>query len=231
MMRSIKNRDKAARRGREGMEDQAKTPEETPRRYEVGPCYWRASDGREYFFRAPTLADGTNLWFLARDSGSLELNSSYSYLLLAGHFADTCVIAERDAKPVAFVSAFVSPAASDTVFVWQIAVAEEDRGRGLARRLLHQLLARPACRSVRALEATVTPSNTASRALFRSLAKKLRVPMSVGPGYAPELFPDGTHEREELLHIGPLPRSARGRAFAKVDDDERDAQLFETTTS
>lgn len=231
MMRNIKSRDEAARRGAEKTKDKTKGPGKIARRYEVGPCYWRAEDGREYFFRAPTLADGASLWLLARDSRTLELNSAYSYLLLAGHFADTCVVAERGANPVAFVSAFVSPAASDTVFVWQIAVAEEERGRGLAQRLLHQLLARPACRSVRALEATVTPSNAASRALFRSLARNLRVPMSAGSGYAPELFPGGAHEREELLHIGPLPPAARGRALTEAGDVEHDAQLLETTTS
>lgn len=192
-----------------------KSPARTARRYEVGPCYWRSDRGRDYFFRAPAVTDGAEMWRLARDSGVLEVNTAYSYLLMGQHFADTCVVAERDGKPVGFVSAFVSPAAHDTVFVWQVAVAHEDRGQGVAQKLLHHLLARPACRRVRRLEATVTPSNTVSRALFESVARDLDVPFSVFSGFGAELFPGNGHEAEELVRIGPLPRAARGRSVPR----------------
>lgn len=225
-------REKRARHGAEGGIERIETrgsDREAACRYEVGSCYWRADDGREYFFRAPTLVDGASLWDLVRRSSPLELNSAYCYLLLAGHFADTCVIAEHDAKPVGFVSAFVSPA-TKSVFVWQIAVAASERGRGLAQRLLQQLLARPACRNVRFLDATIAPSNEASRSLFRSLARELRVPASVTPGFAPELFPGGAHEREEFVRIGPLPRLLRGRALRKSIDRSNSEHALETVT-
>lgn len=186
------------------------------RRYEVGPCYWRSEGGRDYFFRAPTVTDGAEMWRLARDSGMLEVNTPYSYLLLAQHFADTCVVAERGGEVVGFVSAFVSPSAHDTVFVWQVGVAHEERGQGVAKKLLHHLLARPACRRVRRLEATVTPSNTASRALFESVARDLDVPFTVYPGFGTELFPGNGHEKEELIRIGPLPRAVRGRSVPRA---------------
>lgn len=192
------------------------SPERKARRYEVGPCYWRSERGREYFFRAPTVTDGAEMWRLARESGALEVNTAYAYLLFSQHFADTCVVAERNGKPVAFVSAFVSPAAHDTVFVWQVAVAHEERGQGVGQKLLHHLLARPACRRVRRLEATVTPSNTASRALFESVARDLDVPFSVYSGFGTDLFPGEGHEPEELVRIGPLPRAMRGRSVPRA---------------
>ena len=43
--------------------------------------------------RRPTRADGAAMWRVARDSGELDLNSSYAYLLLAEHFAETCRVA------------------------------------------------------------------------------------------------------------------------------------------
>src|SRR5262245_39455793 len=85
-------------------------------RREVGPCYWRAADGREYFFREPALDEAASLWNLVRGSPPLEVNTPYCYLMLAGHFAGTCVVAERDRQPAGFVSAFVSPADRDIVF-------------------------------------------------------------------------------------------------------------------
>ena len=208
---------------------EAKGPADRRSRYEVGSCYWQSPDGRDYFFRAPAVSDGAALWSLARDSGVLEVNSPYSYLLLSEHFADTCVVAERESAPVGFVSAFVSPAAADTVFVWQVGVAAAERGQGVACKLLLQLLARPKCRRVRRLEATVTPSNAASRALFESVARELGVPFSVYPGYGPELFPGSGHEREELIRIGPLPRALRGRIprRPKSDAKKKHGQLEE----
>lgn len=181
------------------------SPIQPRRRAEVGSCSWKTGEGHEYFFREPTVVDGTKLWKMARESRGLDLSSPSSYLMLAGHFADTCVVAERDRKPAGFVSAFVRPATPDTLFVWQIAVAASERGRGLARRLLHRLLSRPACRGVQTLEAALTRNNHASRALFEALARDLGVPLQVGQELESRLFPDGMDENEELVRIGPLP--------------------------
>ncbi|MGB8275605.1 MAG: diaminobutyrate acetyltransferase [Alphaproteobacteria bacterium] len=187
-------------------------------RAEVGPCFWAGPDERDYFFRAPGVSDGPALWSLAKDSGSLDLNSPYAYLMLGAHFADTCAIAERGAKPVAFVSAFVSPLRPETLFVWQVAVAAEERGQGLAKQLLKHVLARPACRRVRYLEATVTPSNKGSAALFRALARELGVPCRVTPGLSADLFPGGAHEPEDAFLVGPMPRPRHRGVKSAVKD-------------
>ncbi len=156
-------------------------------------------------FRTPEPADGAALWQLAKASGALEVNSPYSYILLSDHFADTCVIAELGGKPAGFVSAFISPARQDTVFVWQIGVAPAARGRGLAKSLLAALLERPGCADVQFLEATVTPSNRASEALFRGFARDLGARCEIDTGYPEEIFPGAGHETERCWRIGPLP--------------------------
>jgi L-2,4-diaminobutyric acid acetyltransferase len=173
------------------------------------PNTWRSEDGRQYTLRAPSLADGKHMWNLAQNNEPLEVNSPYSYTLLARFFTGTCVVAERNAEPVGFVSAFVCPADTTTLFVWQIAVSPAERGRGLGRELLYHLLARPVCDRIRFLEATAAPSNTASYSLFCSVARDLGVPFAVNIGWTPKLFPEGTHERENLICIGPLSRDAR----------------------
>jgi L-2,4-diaminobutyric acid acetyltransferase len=173
------------------------------------PGTWQSANGREYVLRAPLLTDGTHLWTLAQDNAPLEVNSPYSYILLARFFTGTCVVAERNAEPVGFVSAFVCPSDAETLFVWQIAVKATERGQGLGRELLYHLLARPACEHIRFLEATAASSNAASHLLFRSLARDLGVRFAVHAGLAPELFPEGAHERENLICIGPLSHDAR----------------------
>ena len=159
-------------------------------------------------FRRPQASDGATLWRLADAGGTLEVNSPYTYILLSDHFADTCVIAERDGVPTGFVAGYMIPTRNDTVFVWQIGVAPEARGRGLAKALLTALLEQTRKLGVRYLEATVTPSNKASEALFRAFARDHGAACTLDPGYTEDLFPGGAHEPERSFRIGPLPRRA-----------------------
>lgn len=159
-------------------------------------------------FRSPTPEDGADLWRLVRDAGTLELNSPYTYILMASHFADTCLVAEADEAadgddPLGLVIAYRPPTHRDAVFVWQVAVSPAARGRGLGRRLLEELVERLRPAGVRFLEASVTPGNEASRALFRSLAREAGVPCRVEEFMTEDLFPEA-HEAEELFRIGPF---------------------------
>lgn len=158
-------------------------------------------------FRTATRWDACKIWRLVGESGVLDANSRYCYLLLCRDFADTCLVACRDDELLGFVTAYRPPGRPDCVFVWQIGVTETARGQGLASRLLQALVALPACREVRYLEATVTPSNRASRRLFYSFAETLRVPCVLEQGFPAELFGFGDHEEEELFRIGPFADS------------------------
>lgn len=157
--------------------------------------------------RHPEPADGRALWRLVDEAGTLEVNTPYAYVLLATHFADTCLLAEDDgdgrAKVLGAVVAYRPPTHPEAVFVWQVGVAPRARGRGLASRLLIELLERTAPDGVTHLEATVTPGNAPSRALFEGIADRLDVPCRVEPFLGTELFP-GDHEPEDLYRIGPF---------------------------
>jgi len=152
--------------------------------------------------RHPELRDGASLWRLARASGSLDENSPYLYHLWRDQFAATSVIAEVAGEPAGFVCAFRSRERQDVLFVWQVAVDDACRGRGLATRMLTRLLRRNP--GVRFVEATVTPSNGASRRLFTALAGHLGCPLELQPYLAAEEFPVQDHEAEELFRIGPI---------------------------
>ncbi len=154
--------------------------------------------------RPARVNDGPAIWRLVRDSGTLDRNSLYAYLLLCRQFADTCLVADAGGAVAGFVVAFRPPREPQAIFVWQIGVAAAARGRGLASELLERLLQQPGCRGVSRLEATVTPSNEASRALFRSFARRRGARLTVAPGFGPELFAGTGHEAEELYRIGPL---------------------------
>lgn len=155
-------------------------------------------------FRTPRPEDGRKIWALVDSTGVLDLNSAYSYMMLCKYFPDTCAVAEKDGKLVGFVSAFHSPNDPKTIFVWQVAVALSERRKGLGIRLLKEVLGREACRELRYLETTISPSNIASQTLFHTLARDLKAPCRVMNGFSAHLFPAGAHEDEPLYRIGPF---------------------------
>ncbi len=157
-----------------------------------------------FLFRTPAVEDGKQIWQLIKDTGILDVNSSYSYLLWTKYFDDTSVIAEMNGQLVGFISGFIQPKAPDTLFVWQVAVDASQRGKGLASRMLQALLHSYTCRNIRYLEATVSPSNEASQALFRKLARDFETGCGVMDCFTEEQFPGKGHEAEHLFTIGPL---------------------------
>lgn len=158
----------------------------------------------QVIYRPPRVEDGKSIWKLVRSSGVLDLNSVYCYLLLCRHNRETCAVAESRGRVVGFVTGYLPPGRDDTLFIWQIGVDSALRGRNHATRLLLELLQRGICREVSFLETTVAPSNRASRALFAALAKRLNSEILEQPCFDAETFPDGNHESENLLRIGPF---------------------------
>ncbi|MDZ7732889.1 MAG: diaminobutyrate acetyltransferase [Acidimicrobiia bacterium] len=150
--------------------------------------------------RRPTIADGADVWRVATRAGSLDVNSSYSYLLWCRDFAATSTIARRGAEPMGFVTGYLRPDAPDTLVVWQVAVVPEARGERAGARMLAELVDRV---GPGFLEATVTPDNEPSRRLFGSLARDRDAAITFSPLFASADFPEA-HEPEELLRIGPF---------------------------
>ena len=146
------------------------------------------------------------MWRIARDSGTLDLNTSYAYLLLARDFAATSRIAVQDGETVGFVLAYLRPAAPDHLFVWQIAVDESQRGRRIAARLLDALVAD--LPQLRVLESTITEDNLASQRLFASFAARHGAGHRIEPLFEQDDFPDTGHQAEQLHLIGDLRSGA-----------------------
>ncbi len=161
----------------------------------------------------PEPPDTPCLWELARATG-LDVNSHYAYAMWSEYFADTSLVVEvveavdgdarREGDALAgFVLGFRPPRAADTLFVWQVAVADLWRGHGLATAMIDHLVARAATPYV---EATVNPSNTASATLFRGLGRHDPERIEERLAFAEELFPEG-HEAEIRfrVHVGARP--------------------------
>ncbi|MGW6534542.1 diaminobutyrate acetyltransferase [Streptomyces sp. NPDC055051] len=154
----------------------------------------------------PRVGDGAQLWRLAQESGELDVNSSYSYLLWCRDFADTSAVA-RDAagRPFAFVTGYLRPDAPRTLLVWQVAVDASHRGLGVAGALLDHLSERVAhAHPLDAVETTITPDNQASERLFSSYARRHGARVRRTVLFPSAAFPAPGHEAEVLHRIAPL---------------------------
>lgn len=160
-------------------------------------------DGSTETIGPPEVHDGREFWRIARDSGTLDLNSPYTYVLWCRDFAGTSVVARSGDVVAGFIMGYRRPDAPDTFVVWQIAVDGAHRTRGLGLRMLDHLAARLIPVGARFLEATVTPDNTASATLFRAFARNRAAELSTHELFAAELFPV-EHPPEILFRIGPI---------------------------
>lgn len=159
--------------------------------------------------RQPTADDGASLHGLVASCPPLDPNSMYCNLLHCTHFAATSVAAvmsdgKGGERLVGFISGYLPPQQQDTLFVWQVAVAEEARRQGLGGRMLDALLERPACAGVRFVDTTINPGNAASWGLFESWARKRKMPTQRQPHFESQRHFAGRHDDELLLHMGPL---------------------------
>lgn len=162
------------------------------------------NDSHHIVFRVPRKQDAPAVRRLIENSPPLDLNALYCYLLLCTHFAPTSIIAESNQAVCGFISAYVRPDKEDTLFIWQVAVEKEFRGKGVARSMLLALLERRNATALRYLETTVTPSNVSSDALFSSLAAYLNAGLTKSVLFSESDFGGASHEEEILYCIGPF---------------------------
>lgn len=152
---------------------------------------------------APVSGDGPDLWRLARDSGELDLNSPYTYLIWCRDFSGTSVVARDGDKAVGFVTGYRRPEADDVLFVWQVAVDSAYRGQRIGVRMLDAIAGAAKRLGCRYIEATITPDNVASTRMFSAFARSRDVPLERSEGFDATQFPDN-HQPEDLIRIGPL---------------------------
>jgi len=151
--------------------------------------------------RNAQVSDAASIWQLVTECEVLDTNSCYAYLLICRDFSATSLVATRGDAVVGFVTAYIPPARPDVLFVWQVGVHATARQRGLAKRLLRELLACDGSRDVQVLEATITPSNTASRRLFETVGQERGGTLQVETGFSARDFGASQHEPEEIIRI------------------------------
>ncbi|MFA9560097.1 diaminobutyrate acetyltransferase [Evansella sp. AB-rgal1] len=158
-------------------------------------------------FSKPTAKDGSSMWELVKES-TLDLNSPYKYIMMSEYFSDTCIVAKENDHLVGFITAFILPEKQDVLFIWQVGVHSSQRGKGIASRMLNELLSRNERKNIRFVEATVTPTNIASQSLFQRLARDHSTECIVDECFPADFFPGNGHEAELTYRVGPFSKQS-----------------------
>lgn len=150
-------------------------------------------------YRRPKLADGINIHRLITNSPPLDVNSSYLYFLQSSHFADTCVVAEKNGEILGFVSGYLRPDNPTELFVWQLVVSKHGRGQGVAKSLVRQQIAQALKLQpeLKTISCTISPSNLASQGVFKSLGKHFGLQLEVKEFLTETHFAGTDHEAED----------------------------------
>jgi len=86
-----------------------------------------------YKIRNAAESDGKIMRMLARKCGTLDLHTPYTYWVAAAHCSECCFILETDGTPIGYIMAVDAP---EIVFIRQIGILPEYRGKGLSRILI-----------------------------------------------------------------------------------------------
>ena len=149
---------------------------------------------------------------LVRACSPLDLNSLYCNLLQCSHFKNTSIAAVSDDNLVGSVTGYHIPDRPDTLFIWQVAVHPEARGKGLARTMLRKLLERMATQGIHFVETSITLSNEASLRLFTGFATEQHANMVRSVMFEQESHFEGIHETEYLFRIAPFDDAIHSHA-------------------
>ncbi|MBO9482431.1 diaminobutyrate acetyltransferase [Salinisphaera sp. G21_0] len=153
-------------------------------------------------YRKPEKEDGMSVHRLVSECPPLDKNSLYCNLLQCTDFAGTSIIAEADnGEVIGFISGYLSPDSTDTLFIWQVALHPQYRGRGIALQMLSRLFTRYP--QLQCLKTTIAPGNRASQKLFQTFFKNHGMTVETIEHFKAGVHLDSGHE-DEVLYLARM---------------------------
>lgn len=106
---------------------------------------------------------------MAQNCKPLDVHTPYTYWVVCQFFSDGCFIAEEDGVAVGSI---MTVKGDDCVFVWQIGVLSEFRGKGISQHLYKAVLDYARDCKVKKIMLSISPDNDNSNFAFKNFCKK-----------------------------------------------------------
>lgn len=124
---------------------------------------------------------------LAQGEPFVASYQNYIYWMLGRNFPSTCLVAEKNGRILGYIGALLS-AEKQTVFVWQIAVKSDERGRQIGRRLLENVVIAAKNMGITQLEIGINDENIICRCMVEKLVQDLESTITEKEKYKGEGF-------------------------------------------
>lgn len=119
----------------------------------------------DYSICKVTGADSALLRKLASECAPLDLHTPYTYWVISSQFGDSCYILYDEDRPVGFIT---SLSTAKGLFIWQIGLLEEYRGKGLSAVLIDSVFKFAEAALIGELSVTIAPENLNSFNAFNN---------------------------------------------------------------
>lgn len=119
-------------------------------------------------FRHVDENDASLLHELAKKSPPLDVHTVYTYWVICNFFSKSCIIVEDNGIPFAYIIAIEN---DDTVFIWQICILEQYRGKRISA-LLIDFICKYAETKRKIVSVSIDKENIASNSAFQSYCSK-----------------------------------------------------------
>ena len=141
--------------------------------------------------------DNALLRHLAKQCPTLDLHTQYTYWVNTYYFNKSSFILEDDGKLIGYIMAINT---SDVIFIWQIGVIKEYRGKGLSYKLISAVM--EYAKSInKPIEVTIASNNKSSFNAFKSAALKQNLKMIKSDEINIIDLDDDTFSENEIKYI------------------------------
>jgi L-2,4-diaminobutyric acid acetyltransferase len=95
----------------------------------------------------------------------------YTYWILQNYYGSTCKVIQNDDRLLGYISAIPS-IDKNTLFIWQLCIDEEYRGKGLGTMLITSIISEANVLGYDNIQFSISETNIASQTLFKNFAEK-----------------------------------------------------------
>ncbi|KYC53386.1 MAG: Acetyltransferase (GNAT) family protein [Candidatus Methanofastidiosum methylothiophilum] len=122
--------------------------------------------------RKCTVEDIDSLRIFVNECKPLELHTPFTYWTLFNYFSNLCFLILDEEKVIGFISGIRSSVDKDTVYLWQIGVSKEYRGKKYASLLIDHFIKAVSDLDCNKIQVSISPENESSYNAFAKYTKE-----------------------------------------------------------
>jgi L-2,4-diaminobutyric acid acetyltransferase len=127
-------------------------------------------DDQRLNLRSCTADDVDDVRQFVASCAPLEVHTAFTYWVTFEHWGDICFVLLEDGRIAGYVSAIGSDRHRETIYLWQIGVAEKLRHQGVAQHLISAVSSAAVAKGYKTAQVSIANDNEASRKAFEHYA-------------------------------------------------------------